>query len=158
MQHGTIGVNPSEVTIKIGPLGIRFLLTGDDSNGSASVFEIVVPVGQKLAAPAHTNDAFEEFLYGIEGVLTWTVDGTPIEVGPGQALCIPRGAVHRFDNLGSEDAKQLAVITPAIMGPAYFREAADVIGAAVGGPPDRTKMMDVFRRHGMTVAAPPHVK
>ena len=58
--------------------------------------------------------------------------GASIEVGPGQALCIPRGAVHRFDNLGSEDVKQLAVISPAIMGPAYFREAAEVIGAAAG--------------------------
>ncbi len=158
MQHGTIGVNPSEETIKLGPLGIRFLLTRDDSNGSVSVFEVLVPVGQKLAAPAHRNDAFEEVLYGIEGVLTWTVDGTPIEVGPGQVPCIPRGAVHRYDNLGSEDAKQLAVITPAIMGPAYFCEAAEVIGAAGGGPPDRAKMMDVFRRHGMTVVAPPPAK
>src|SRR5947199_735412 len=77
----------------------------------------LVPVGQKLAVPAHKNDACEEILYGIDGVLTWTVDGTPIPVGPGQALCIPRGAVHRFDNLGNEDVKQLAVISPAIMGP-----------------------------------------
>lgn len=158
MQHGTIRVNASDETIKIGPLGIRFLVTGGDSNGSASVFEMRVPVGQKLAAPAHKNDAYEEILYGIEGVLTWTVDGTPIDVGPGQALCIPRGAVHRFDNLGSEDVRQVAIITPAIMGPAYFREAAEVIGAAAGGPPDRAKMMDVFRRHGMTVAAPPTTK
>jgi len=155
MQHDTIRVNPSEETIQIGPLGIRFLLTRDDSGGSVSVFEMLVPIGQKLAAPAHKNDAYEEVLYGIAGVLTWTVDGSPIEVGPGQALCIPRGAVHRFDNLGNADVKQLVVITPAIMGPAYFREAADVIGAAGGGPPDRAKMMDVFRRHGMTVAAPP---
>ena len=158
MEQRAIRVNPSEETIKIGPLGIRFLLTGDDSNGKASVFEVRVPAGEKLAAPAHKNDAYEEILYGIEGVLTWTVDGMPIEVGPGQALCIPRGAVHRFDNFGSEDAKQLAVITPAIMGPAYFREAAEVIGAAGGGPPDRAKMMDVFRRHGMTMAAPPPAK
>ena len=155
MHQGTIRVNPSEEIIKIGPLEIRFLLTGDDSNGNTSVFEFSVPVGQKLAGPAHKNDAFEEVLYGVEGVLTWTVEGRPIEVGPGQALCIPRGAVHRFDNLGSKDVKQLAVISPAIMGPAYFREAAELIGAAAGGPPDREKMIDVFRRHGMTVAAPP---
>src|SRR5262249_5119136 len=90
MQQRTTKVNASEEKIKIGPLGIRFLLTGDDSNGSVSVFEVLVPVGQKLAAPAHKNDAYEEILYGIEGVLTWTVDGAPIEVGPGQALCIPR--------------------------------------------------------------------
>ena len=158
MQHDSISVNPSEETIKVGPLGIRFLVTADDSNGSVSVFEVLVPVGQKLAAPAHKNDAYEEVLYGIKGVLTWTVDGTPIEVGPGQALCIPRGVVHRFDNLGGDDVKQLAVITPAIMGPAYFREAAEVIGAAAGGPPDRAKMTEVFRRHGMTVAAPPPAK
>ena len=158
MQQRTTRVNPSEESIKIGPLEIRFLLTGDDSSGSASVFEVLVPAGQKLAAPAHKNDAYEEVLYGIEGVLTWTVDGTPIEVGPGQALCIPRGTVHRFDNRGSTDAKQLAVISPAIMGPAYFREAAEVIGAAGGGPPDRAKMAEVFLRHGMTVAAAPPAK
>ena len=158
MRQHRIKVNASEETIKIGPIGIRFLLTGDDSSGSVSVFEILVPVGQKLAAPAHKNDAYEEILYGIEGILTWTVDGTPIEVGPGQALCIPRGAVHRFDNLGSEYVKQLVVISPAIMGPAYFREAAEVIDAAGGGPPDRKKMIDVFRRHGMTLAMPPPVK
>ncbi len=154
MQQGATRVNPSEETIKIGPLSIRFLLKGEDSNGSVSVFEVVVPVGQKLMAPAHKNDAYEEILYGIEGVLTWTVDGTPIEVGPGQVLCIPRGAVHRFDNFGSLDVKQLAMIAPAVMGPEYFREAAEVIGAAAGGPPDRAKMVEVFRRHGMTVAEP----
>jgi len=158
MQQSTTRVNPSEETINVGALEIRFLLTGDDSHGSASVFEFSVPAGQKLLAPAHKNDAYEEILYGVEGVLTWTVEGRPIEVGPSQALCIPRGAVHRFDNLGSKDVKQLAVISPAIMGPAYFREAAEVIGAAAGGLPDRERMVDVFRRHGMTVAAPPPAK
>jgi quercetin dioxygenase-like cupin family protein len=143
----------SEETIKIGPLGIRFLLTGDDSNESVSVFEVLVPVGQKLAAPAHkTTPTFSTVSRASLGRL-WS-----IAVGPGQALCIARGAVHRFDNLGNEDAKQLAVISPAIMGPAYFREAAEVIAAAAGGPPDRAKMMEVFRRHGMTLAAPLPVK
>jgi quercetin dioxygenase-like cupin family protein len=154
MQHAT-RVNPSDETIMIGPLRIHFLLTSNDSNGSVSVFEFFVPAGQKLAAPAHKNDAYEEVLYGIEGILTWTVNGTPIEVGPGQSLCIPRGAVHRFDNFGSKDVKQLVVISPAIMGPAYFRESAEVINAAVDGPPDREKMTDIFRRHGMTVSMPP---
>lgn len=147
-------VNPSEETIRIGPLGIRFLLTGDDTNGSVSVFEVTVPAGQKLAAPAHKNDAYEETLYGIEGVLTWTIDGKAIEVGPGQAVCIPRGAVHRFDNFGTEDVKQLSIVTPPIMGPAYFRDALEVVTAAAGGPPDTAKMVEVFRRHGMTIAVP----
>src|SRR6476469_3340344 len=103
-------VNPSEETIEIGPLSIRFLLTGDDTKGSVSVFEVTVPAGQKLAAPAHRNDAYEEIIYGLEGTLTWTIDGQPVEVGPGQAVCIPRGAIHRFDNFGNIEAKQLSVI------------------------------------------------
>ena len=55
MQSRTSRVNPSEESIQIGPLTIRFLLTGDDSNGGASVFEVFVPVGQKQAAPALLN-------------------------------------------------------------------------------------------------------
>ena len=160
MSAQPIKVNPSEESIQMGATGIhvRFLLTRQDTNGSASVFEVCVPAGVKLPAPAHKNDAYEEVLYGIEGVLTWTVEGTPIPVGPGQALCIPRGAVHRFDNFGSVDAKQLCLISPPIMGPDYFREAAAALGAAAGGPPDRAKMAELFRRHGMTVAAPPAAK
>lgn len=63
--------------------------------------------------------------------------------------------MHRFDNFGSADVKQLAVISPAIMGPAYFREAAELIGAPSGGPPNPVKMIEFFSRHGMTVAPPP---
>ena len=148
-------VNPSEETITLGPLTIRFLLTGADTNGAVSIFEVSVPAGRKLAAPAHRNDAYEETLYGLEGVLTWTIDGRRVDVGPGAAVCIPRGAVHRFDNFGTVDAKQLSIVTPAIMGAAYFREAREVLEAAGGGPPDVAKMIAVFRRHGMTIAAPP---
>src|SRR5580700_1821697 len=147
-----IRVNPSEESIKIGPIGIRFLLTSDNSNGNASVFEMFIPAGQKLAAPAHKNDAYEEILYGIEGVLTWTVEGTPIDVGPGQTLCIPRGAVHRFDNNGAEDVKGLCMVTPAAIGPQFFHDVAELARAAGGGPPDRAKMIEIMLRHGLTPA------
>ena len=39
----TTTVNPSEETITIGPLSVHFLLTGEDTNGSISVFEVMVP-------------------------------------------------------------------------------------------------------------------
>jgi quercetin dioxygenase-like cupin family protein len=148
-------INASEENFSIGELKVRILLTGDDTNNSASVFEIEVPAGQKLPAPTHMNDAYEETIYGITGVVTWTINGKPYEVGPGQAVCIPRGATHRFDNFGSEDAKQLTVVSPAIMGPAYFREVVQVLKASAGGPPDPAVMVDVFKRNGMTIAAPP---
>jgi quercetin dioxygenase-like cupin family protein len=154
LQTAALRVNPSDETIRLGPLAVRFLLTGDHSSGSVAAFEVVVPASQRLAAPAHSHDHYEETIYGLEGVSTWTVDGTPIDVGPGQALCIPRGAIHRFDNNGRQDVKALCVITPAAIGPQYFRESAEVINAAAGGPPDRAKMAEIMIRHGLTPAPP----
>ena|SRR5579862_144232 len=153
MPHPSgLRANPGDETIRIGPLAVRFLITGDDANGSVAVFELTVPHAQRLASPAHSHDHYEETFYGLEGVLTWTVNGHSIDVGPGQALCIPRGAVHRFDNSGTHDAKGVCVVTPAAIGPAFFREVADVINVAAGGPPDRARVMDVMRRHGLTPA------
>ena len=148
-----VDVNPSDEMIHLGPLAVRFLVTGADATGSIAVFELAVPAAQRLMAPAHSHDNYEETIYGIDGVLTWTVDGQPIDVGPGQALCIRRGAVHRFDNNGVRDVRALCVITPAAIGPEYFREAAEILRAAAGGPPDRAKMADLMRRHGLTPAA-----
>jgi quercetin dioxygenase-like cupin family protein len=148
-------INPADETIATKGLAVRFLLTGDNSNGSIAAFELEVPGGQRLPAPAHSHDSYEETIYGVDGVLTWTVDGKPIDVGPGQALCIPRGAVHRFDNNGSRDVKALCVITPAAIGAEYFRETFAVLNAAAGGPPDRAKMAEIMRRHGLTPALPP---
>ena len=151
-QTTDVHVNPSDETIHLGPLAVRFLITGEDASGSVALFELTVPAAQRLAAPAHSHDHYEETIYGIEGVLTWTVDGKRVDVGPGQALCIPRGAVHRFDNAGSQDVKALCAITPAAIGPQFFRESAAVINAAAGGPLDRVKMADIMRRHGLTPA------
>ena len=145
-------VDPAEETIRLGPLLVRFLVTGDNSRGGLAAFELVVPGAQRLAAPGHSHDHYEETIYGIDGVLTWTVDGKAIDVEPGQALCIPRGAVHRFDNNGSREAKALCLVTPAAIGPMFFREAAEALNAATGGPPDRAKVAEVMRRHGLTPA------
>lgn len=147
-------VNPSDEVIRLGPLVVRFLITGENSGGTLAAFELIVPAAQRLLAPAHSHNHYEETIYGIEGVLTWTVDGQPIDLGPGLALCIPRGAIHRFDNNGAQDVKALCAITPGAIGPQYFRESAEVLMAAAGGPPDRIKMAEIMRRHGLTPAPP----
>lgn len=148
-------INPADETIRLGTITVRFLVTGENSSGTVSLFEVVVPAGERLMGPAHSHDHYEETIYGIEGVLTWTVNGNQIDVGPNQALCIPRGAVHRFDNNGTQDSKVLCAATPAAIGPQYFREIAEALNAAAGGPPDRAKMMEIMRRHGLTPALPP---
>ena len=69
-------------------------------------------------------------------------------------MCVARGAIHGFENRGSTDAKFLAIATPGVLGPAYFHEVGDVLAASTGGPPDRTAMIEVMHRHGLTPAQP----
>ncbi len=137
--------------IRVGELLIRFLVEGEASGGSVAVFEFDVPAGARVAA-AHSHDGYEETIYGLEGVLAWTIEEMTTDVAPGEALCIPRGAVHHFDNTHDVDAKALAVVTPGVLGPDYFREVAAILDAAAGGPPDLAAVGAVMRRHGLTPA------
>jgi len=125
--------------IQVGALSVRFRVEAADSNGSASVFECFVPADSMMPAP-HSHDAFEETIYGLEGVTTWSVEGRPLDIRPGEAICIPRGAVHGFDNHGTEDSKFLAISSPGLMAPDYFREIHEVLASNPAGPPDPAKI------------------
>jgi quercetin dioxygenase-like cupin family protein len=135
--------------IRIGQIAVRFRLEGQESGGSVAVFEFDVPAGARVPA-AHSHDAYDETIYGLEGVLSWTLEGTKADVGAGEVLFIPRGVVHRFDNDHGIEAKMLAIVSPGILGPEYFREIAAVIEDATGGPPDPAAIGEVMRRHGLT--------
>src|SRR6202035_40019 len=65
-----------------------------------------------------------------------TIDGDTVDVEPGGAVCVRRGQIHGFANHGDVDATFLAIATPALFGPAYFREIAEVLAASAGGPPN----------------------
>ena len=133
-------------TIKIGQTTIDFLLESADTNGSVAMFEFGVPAGAKVPLP-HYHEHYDETIYGIEGVITFTVEGKPIDIAPGESYFIPRGAVHGFNNLRAENAKALAVITPALLGPNFFKECSEIVNA--GGPPDIEKLRIVMNKHGL---------
>jgi len=122
--------------------------------GSAEVSEATIRARGRMPAP-HSHDGLEETVYGVEGVSTWTGDGTPVDGAAGQALCTPRGTVRYFDNQGEVDAKALCVITAGALGLDHFREGAAVFAHSAGGPPDLARIGDVMRRHGLTPAARP---
>ena len=50
------------------------------------------------------------------------------------------------------DAKGLAVITPALLGPIFFKEVAEIVNA--GGPPDLEKIGLVMAKHGLIPVVP----
>jgi hypothetical protein len=96
--------------IQVGALSVRFLVESADSNGSASVFECFVPANSKMPAP-HSHDAFEETIYELEGITT--VDGRTLDVRPGEAFCVPRGAVQDSTITGPKTPSSLRYPAPA---------------------------------------------
>jgi len=137
--------------INVGQIGVRFLLEGEASGGAVAMFEFDVPAGARVPI-AHSHDGYEETVYGLAGTLTWTVAGEASEVGPGEVLCIPRGVVHHFANGHDAAATALAIVTPGVLGPGYFRDLEAIVLASAGGPPDPAAMVSVMRQHGLTPA------
>jgi quercetin dioxygenase-like cupin family protein len=135
--------------IHVGPIEVRFRLEAAQTAENLTLFEFLVPARARVPVP-HSHDAFDETVYGLNGVMTWTLDGQKVRVGPGDVLFIPRGRVHQFENLEAEDARGLSVITPGLLGPEYFREIAEVLNP--GGPPNVERIMEVMRRHGLRPA------
>lgn len=138
-------------TIKIGQTTIEFLLEAADTGGSLAMFEFGVPAGAKVPLP-HSHEHYDETIYGLEGVITFTVEGKIIDIAPGESHFIPRGAVHGFKNLKPAGAKALAIITPALIGPNFFIECAEIVNT--GGPPDIEKLTTVMLKHGLRPALP----
>ena len=99
-------------SIQVGALSVRFLVQAGDSNGSVSVFQrFSRPRAGCRRRTAMTPSRIRSD--GLEGTTTWTVDGNTLDVPPGEAICIARGAIHGFDNNGAQPAKFLAISTPA---------------------------------------------
>jgi len=132
--------------IKAGQIIIDFLLEAADTHGSVAMFEFTVPAGAKVPLP-HYHEHFDETVYGVSGILTFTVADKTIDIGPGETCFIPRGTAHGFDNLQQTDAKGLAVITPALLGPIFFKQISEIVNT--GGPPDLAKIGSVMAKHGL---------
>jgi quercetin dioxygenase-like cupin family protein len=138
-------------TIKVGQIIIDFLLEAADTNGSAAMFEFTIPAGAKVPV-AHFHEHFDETIYGLSGILTFIVGGKVVDISAGETCFIPRGIPHGFDNLTQAEAKGLSVITPALLGPIFFKEAAEILNA--GGPPDPEKLGSVLTKHGLVPVMP----
>ena len=138
-------------TIRIGQITVDFVLEAADTNGSVAMFTFGVPAGAHTPPP-HYHEHYDETIYGLEGIITFTVGGKPVDIAPGESCFIARGTVHGFNNLYAEKAKGLAVITPALIGPNFFKDCAEIVNA--GGPPDVEKLKAVMTKYGLIPVLP----
>lgn len=137
--------------VAIGELKLNFLLDGNDTDGTLVMFEMHVPPNAKVPVP-HYHVHVDETLYVIEGTLTQIYGSEILELKAGDKLFIKRGIVHGFSNHGRETARVLCTLSPASIGPDYFKEIAAAL--SMGGPPDIQQIVAIMKRHGLEPVKP----
>ena len=135
-------------TIKIKGLELRFLQSKEDTGGGLDMFEMTVHPNSRMPV-AHYHESWDETVYGLSGVMSFRVGGRDVTIGPGETLFVPRGVVHAFSNDTQEPATCLAVLTPGVLGPGYFREVAALLSVE---PPDLARMKETMLRYGLVPA------
>ena len=110
-----------------------FLVTGEETGGAYFVMEAFVPPGGGPGPHIHTRE--DETFYVVEGEIEFLLGEELVVAGAGDFVNVPRGVVHRFQNVSGETARLVLTFTPAgIEG--FFRETLDV---APGGSEDVPK-------------------
>ncbi len=101
----------------------NFLVSGEESGGSYTTMELLVPPGKGPGLHVHDNE--EEQFYVLEGELTYWVGDQTFHLSTGDFVHIPRGTAHGFMN-GATPAKLLATFSPA--GPEkFFKENGEPV-------------------------------
>ena len=75
--------------IRVGSLELRFLCSKHDTDGGLDMFEMTCPPDGRMPVPHYHRD-WDETIYGLSGVVTFTVDGKIVEIGPGDTVFIRR--------------------------------------------------------------------
>ena len=145
--------HPDGELIRIGELELRFFVTGKDTAGGLDMYEVMIPPGAGVPAP-HYHVHVDEAIYVVEGSMEYTIDGHRREIGVGGRAFCPRGGVHHFKNLSHERTRAIFAMTPALIGPSFFREMGGLVNA--GGPVDITRTRALMARYGLFPASEKH--
>ncbi len=54
----------------------------------------------------------DEFFRILEGRFAFWCNGARVDLAEGGVICVPRGAVHRFQNVGGTMGRIMVVVTP----------------------------------------------
>ena len=126
---------------------MAFKAVAAQTGGDFSLMERTLPPGGRIPPPhRHTNCS--EAYFGLEGTITFWLDGEPADGGPGDFLLVPRGAGHTFGNQSQSPARLLVLHAPAL--DAYFEELHRLW--AGDQPPEPDQERELMRRFGMEPA------
>src|SRR5215207_8648955 len=96
---------------RIGSIGVRFMIYGEERGGGFSLVEHPMPP-RRLAAPLHRHSREDEYSFVLEGRVGALLGDEVLVGGPGDLIFKPRDQWHTFWNAGDEPARILEVISP----------------------------------------------
>jgi mannose-6-phosphate isomerase-like protein (cupin superfamily) len=124
-----------------------FKAVADADDGDFSLMERTLPPGGRRPPPhRHTNCS--EGYFVLDGLVSVTVDGADLEVGPEGFVLVPRGTAHTFGNGSAAPARLLVIHAPAMDG--YFAQLHELWNR--GEPPAPDEERALMARFGMEPA------
>ncbi|WP_109507465.1 cupin domain-containing protein [Nocardioides speluncae] len=133
------------LTLPFGEFTVR--IAGEQTGGTLSVVDTVLPAGALGAAP-HVHHGHEEYFLVTAGEVAFDVPGGVELVGAGGSVAVPRGRAHGFRNASAAEASLTMMFTPAGY-EGYFRDVAE---AHAAGEPVTPALLNELRGRYRTVS------
>jgi quercetin dioxygenase-like cupin family protein len=125
---------------------IRVRLTSEETAGSYSIIEMIVPPHFPVAPP-HYHTSFSERFVVLDGELEVQLDGVRHLLRSGESSIAGRNVWHALQNSADNPAHFLIVATPGGH-EKFFYELINWMNREPQWPPaDRTRLLEFGRRH-----------
>jgi quercetin dioxygenase-like cupin family protein len=117
------------------------------SNAATQSYGITLQQGDEgTGPPPHSHD-WDESFYVLKGRIDFLCGGKSYSCAPGTLVHVPRNTVHGF-TYGEDGGQMLEITGQGALAAQMFTAFDNEIPP---GPPDIPKVLDVFRRNGVSV-------
>jgi quercetin dioxygenase-like cupin family protein len=127
--------------------------SGDETGGTLAVIEADL-APHSGGTPLHVNTLEDENYYVIEGTLSFRLGERTLEAPPGTFVHIPKGMVHTHWNATAAPVRLLAFPAPSGF-ETFFADLAELMKSIPPGPPDMSRMAEIYGKYGLRVVGPP---
>jgi quercetin dioxygenase-like cupin family protein len=130
-------------SVFVDALGIRYLLTSDDTDGHMTVLEIPCRPSS-VVAPIHTHTLEDEYQIILEGEVGFELGGEVIQAKAGDMIVQPREIPMAIWNPTDQPARLLVMFCPG----GYDRYLKEVTPHVVSG--NLQAMPPLWKQYGLT--------
>jgi quercetin dioxygenase-like cupin family protein len=124
---------------------MTFKLFSNETGGSVSAFEEIVPPGE--GTPLHIHRSSDEVIYLLEGELTLRLGSEISTISAGSWVFIAQGSVHGWKNRGKAPVRASYLFTPSDGG-RVFEEARHLGPIPSANPVTMAKFSVLCKRYG----------